>query len=156
MSRFALALILFVVSLAPVLAQTPSVVVEKAWARATPGESRTGGVFMTLVEKGTAPDKLVRAATPLAGKVELHTSTTEDGIMKMRPVTAITVEPGKPTELKPGGYHVMLMDLKQPLKEGDSFPLTLSFEKAGEVAVTVKVEKAGAMTPGHMTGHGKM
>jgi len=76
MSRFARALILFVV--APVLAQTPSIVVAKAWARATPGESRTGGASMTLVEQGTAPDKLIRTATPFAGKVELHGSTTED------------------------------------------------------------------------------
>ncbi len=73
--------------------------------------------------------------------------TQEAGIMKMHEVAAVAVEPGQSTELKPGGYHVMLMALSQPLKEGDSFPMTLLFEKAGSIQVMVKVEKAGAMGP---------
>ena len=135
--------------LAPAAAQnaTMPIMVQNAWARATAGNIKTGGAYMTLVDNGTAPDKLVAASTPVAGKAELHVMSMDKGIMTMRPVAAITVEPGKPTELKPGGYHVMLTDLKQPLKEGDSFPLSLTFANAGTIQVTVKVEKPGAMGP---------
>lgn len=135
---------------APTLAQTAGaapITIENAWARATPGTITTGGAYMTLVDHGTSADRLVGVATPVAGKAELHVMSEDNGIMKMRPVDAIAVEPGKPTELKPGGYHVMLIDLKQPLKEGDSFPMTLTFEKAGTIQVTVKVEKPGARGP---------
>jgi copper(I)-binding protein len=142
--------------LAPALAQTPtpapapmtaSIMVQNAWARATPGNIKTGGAYMTLVDQGSGPDRLVSVSTPVAGKAELHVMSEENGIMKMRPVDGITVEPGKPTELKPGGFHVMLIDLKQPLKQGDSFPMSLTFEKAGTIQVTVKIEKPGAMGP---------
>jgi copper(I)-binding protein len=137
--------------LSPALAQTAAaapITVEKAWARATPGAITTGGAYMTLVDHGTSPDRLVAVSTPVAGKAELHVMSTDNGISTMRPVDALTVEPGKPVELKPGGYHVMLIDLKQPLKQGDSFPMTLTFEKAGTIQVTVTVEKPGAMGPG--------
>lgn len=126
---------------------TAPIAVEHAWARATPGNVKTGVAYMTLVDHGPAPDRLVGAWSPVAGQVQLHSMSQDNGMMKMRAVDAIPVEPGRATELKPGGYHVMLLDLKQPLKEGDSFPMTLSFEKAGSVPVTVKVEKAGAMEP---------
>ena len=147
---FAIATALTVASLSPAFAQTTSaapIMVENAWARATPGNIKTGGAYMTLKDMGTSPDQLVGVSTPVADKAELHIMTEDNGVMKMRPVAAIPVEPGKPTELKPGGYHVMLMGLKNPLKEGDSFPMTLKFEKAGTIQVTVKVEKPGAMAP---------
>jgi periplasmic copper chaperone A len=70
----------------------------------------------------------------------------------MRPVEALEVKPGTPTVLKPGGYHIMLMDLKGPLVVGHSFSVTLTFEKAGKVEATAKVEKVGAMAPGSMPG----
>ena len=80
--------------------------------------------------------------------------------MKMRPVASLTVEPGKPVTLAPGGYHIMLTGLKQALKQGDSFPVTLSFAKAGQVTATATVEKAGATMPsmdhGNMSGMGTM
>lgn len=123
------------------------ITVERAWARATPGAVTTGGAYMTVIDHGTAPDRLIGVATPIAGKAEVHEMTNDKGVMKMRMVHGVTVEPGKSLELKPGGYHVMLMDLKQPLKDGDSFPLTLTFEKAGNIPVTVKVGKIGAMGP---------
>jgi copper(I)-binding protein len=147
---FIIAAWLIVGWVAPTLAQTSTampIMVENAWARATPGTIKTGGAYMTLVDHGTSADRLIGVATPVAGKAELHVMSEDNGIMKMRPVDAVPVEPGKPTELKPGGYHVMLIDLKQPLKEGDSFPMTLTFEKAGTIQVTVKVEKPGAMGP---------
>jgi len=134
----------------PAQAQTTAaapITIENAWARATPGAVTTGGAYMTLVDHGTSPDRLVAVSTPVAGKAELHVMSMDKGISTMRPVDALTVEPGKPVELKPGGYHVMLIDLKAPLKLGDSFPMSLTFEKAGTIQVTVKVEKPGAMGP---------
>jgi len=151
MLRASLVLGLLVVgSAATGLAQTMTtapITVEHAWARATPGTITTGGAYMTVIDHGAAADRLIGVSTPVAGKAEIHEMTNDKGVMKMHMVDGLAVEPGKPLELKPGGYHVMLMDLKHPLKEGDSFPLTLVFQKAGSVAVTVKVAKAGAMAP---------
>lgn len=123
------------------------ITVERAWARATPGTITTGGAYMTVIDHGTTSDRLIGVSTPIAGKAEVHEMTTDNGVMKMRAVDGVAIEPGKSLELKPGGYHVMLTDLKQPLKEGDSFPLTVTFEKAGSIPVTVKVGKVGAMGP---------
>jgi periplasmic copper chaperone A len=136
-------------SLAQSTAPSPSapIAVENPWARATPGNSKTGAAYMTVIDRGSAPDRLVGVSSPVAARAQLHTASNENGVMKMRQVDGIPLEPGKPIELKPGGYHVMLVDLKQPLKEGDRFPLTLTFEKAGSVAVTVTVQKAGAGAP---------
>jgi hypothetical protein len=121
--------------------------IEQPWARATPGNVRTGAVYMTI-EPGATPDKLVAIATPVAGRAELHAHMMDKGVMQMRPVDALALQPGAPAVLKPGGYHVMLFDLKQPLKDGEEFPLTLTFAQAGAKQVTVHVEKAGAMGPG--------
>ena len=121
--------------------------IERPWARATPGNTRTGAVYMTI-EPGAAPDKLVGIATPVAGRAELHTNMMDNSVMQMRPVDTLALQPGSPAVLKPGGYHVMLFDLKQPLKDGEEFPLTLTFAQAGAKQVTVHVEKAGAMGPG--------
>jgi len=146
----ALIAVLIVGWVSPGLAQTgstPPVTVENAWARATPGNIKTGGAYMTLVDHGTTADRLLSVSTPVAAKAELHVMSEDKGVMTMRPVEAITVEPGKTVELKPGGFHVMLLDLKQPLKQGDSFPMSLTFEKAGTIQVTVTIEKPGAMGP---------
>ena len=123
-------------------AQTP-IVIDHPWSRATTG--RVGVVYMTIKNTGNTDDRLVAAAAPVAGKAELHTMTEENGVMKMRPLPAIEVKAAAEASLKPGGMHLMLMGLKAPLKEGASFPLTLTAEKAGKIEVTVPVEKAGAM-----------
>ena len=91
------------------------------------------------IETSGGPDRLVAVASPLAGKVELHAHLHEGGVMKMREVEAIDVAPGKPAKLETGGLHIMIMDLKQPLKAGETIPLTLTFEKAGKVEVQVPV-----------------
>ena len=124
-------------------------VVSQAWTRATPGGSKTGGGYLTIENKGTAPDKLIGASADAAGKVEVHEMAMNDGVMKMRPVddNGLAIEPGKSVKLAPGGYHLMMMDLKSPLKEGDKLPVTLQFEKAGKVAVTLEVEGVGAKGP---------
>ena len=133
-------------------AQAPTVKVEHAWARATPGGAQSAALYMTLVNKGGANDRLVSVATPVAGKAEVHSTTTENGVMRMRPVEALDVKAGTSTVLKPGGYHVMLTELKAPLVAGQSFTVTLTFENAGKIDATATVEKTGAAAPGAMPG----
>jgi copper(I)-binding protein len=128
----------------------------KAWARASTGAGRPGGAFLTIANTGTAGDQLVAAETPAAGKAELHTHIMDKNVMKMRQVMAIDIPGGGMTMLKPGSFHVMLFKLKNMLKEGDMFPLTLTFKKAGKATIMVHVGKAGGMMPNdHSTGHMK-
>ena len=119
--------------------------IKDAWSRATP--ARTGATYLTVFNDGREVDRLVGVESPVADKAELHTSSMKDGVMRMRKLDGMEVNPGEPAVLAPGGNHVMLMGLHQPLKEGQSFPVTLIFEKAGKVTVDVKVGKAGAMKP---------
>jgi copper(I)-binding protein len=96
-------------------------------------------------------------ATPVAESAELHAHIMDGDVARMRPVEAIEVSPGEPTVLEPGGFHVMLMGLKQPLNEGEVFPLTLTFEKAGEVTMEVPIRGLkGEMKQGegHQHQHG--
>jgi hypothetical protein len=123
-------------------------VISQAWTRATPGGAKTGGGFVTIENKGTAPDKLIGASSDGAGKIEVHEMTMTNGVMKMRPVEGgLAIDPGKTVKLAPGGYHLMMMDLKSPLKQGDKMPVTLQFEKAGKVAVSLDVQGVGAQGP---------
>jgi len=145
MRRIVLAVAFLAAFAPPVLAQQSSIAVTDAWARATPPGAKTGAAYVTVTNKGTETDKLLSVSTPVAGMAQLHTTINDNGVMKMRPVKSIDVKPGKPLTLKPGGYHLMLMDLKQPLKQGDTFPITLTFAKAGEIHTEVKVQKVGAM-----------
>ncbi len=127
------------------------IVVEHPWARASAGKmARAGAVYMVLSNEGAEPDKLIAAATPVAKHASLHTTVMEDDVMKMRPVGALEVAPGAPTVLRPGGLHIMLMGLEKPLEEGTTFPLALTFEKAGTIKVEVVVQAPAAMMPGHM------
>jgi len=130
-------------------AKAGDIAVEQPFARATP--AKVGGVFLTLKNGGGTADKLVKAASPVAESVELHTHIKDGDAMRMRAVETIPVPANGQTALEPGGYHIMLIGLKQALKEGGSFPLTLTFEKAGSVTVTVPVQKAGA--PAASGGH---
>ncbi|HSK39088.1 MAG TPA: copper chaperone PCu(A)C [Arenibaculum sp.] len=126
------------------------------WARATAPSASAGVAFMVVENAGQAVDRLVAARSPAAERVEFHTHLMEDGIMRMRPVPVIEVPPAGKVELKPGGYHLMLLGLKRPLVEGESFPITLSFEHAGTLQVEAVVASIGASAPsdGHGTGHG--
>jgi periplasmic copper chaperone A len=126
-------------------AEQNGVQVVHAWSRATiPGQ--TGVIYLTINDTG-APDRLTSVASPVAASAALHESFSENGVSKMREVAGLAVSPGTPVTLAPGGYHIMLMGLKQPLKQGDAFPVTLTFEKAGPVTATVTVEKLGAGAP---------
>lgn len=125
-----------------------SIRVESAWARPTAPGARVGGAFLTLVGGRTA-DRVVAGSSPAAAAVELHTHVIEDGVAGMRAIPAIDVPAGGRVELKPGGLHVMLIGLKSPLKAGDTVPLRLRFEKAGEVEVGLAVgAPAGPATHG--------
>jgi copper(I)-binding protein len=128
------------------LAQPTQLDVANAWAGATPGKAENGAAYVTITSP--AADRLVSASTPVAKKAELHTMSMQGMVMKMRPVSGVDIPAGQAVTLKPGGEHIMLMGLNQPLREGQSFPLTLNFEKAGPRTVTVTVEKAGAKGPG--------
>lgn len=121
--------------------------IDHPWARATVGA--VGGAFLSVENAGAAGDRLLRAASPVAATVELHTHMMENNVMRMREVDGIDVPAGGKAELKPGGFHIMLMGLKHPLKEGEKFPLTLTFEKAGSIDVEVTVDKPGAQGAGH-------
>lgn len=117
--------------------------VKDVWSRATP--ARNGVAYMTIFNQGQSMDRLIAVESNIAKKVELHTHSMKDGVMRMRRISAVEVHPGEPAVLAPGGNHVMLMGLHGKLKKGESFPVTLIFEKAGKVTVNVAVEKAGAM-----------
>jgi hypothetical protein len=124
-------------------------VITQAWSRATPNGAKIAGAYLTIENKGTAPDRLIGGAGDVAGKIEVHEMATDNGVMKMRPLDkGLTIEPGKTVKLAPGGYHLMLFDLKSQLKQGDKVPVTLEFEKAGKVALSLDVQGVGAQAPG--------
>jgi hypothetical protein len=131
-------------------AQTPpkqqDIAVTDAWARATAGAGKTGAAYVTVTDNGV-PDRLTGASTPVAGMADLNETINANGVMQMRGVAGLPLEPGKPVTLAPGGYHVMLMDLKHPLKKGETFPLTLTFEHAKPITVQVEVAGPGASEP---------
>jgi copper(I)-binding protein len=132
-------------------AQGNSIKLDDAWSRAA-AAGRVGVVYLSITDTG-APDRLTAVASPVAASAGLHESYDDHGVAKMRSVAALPVEPGKPVSLAPGGFHIMLTGLKQPLRQGDEFPVTLTFDKAGAVTTTVTVRKAGASTP---MGHNPM
>ncbi|MBR0645526.1 copper chaperone PCu(A)C [Plastoroseomonas hellenica] len=123
-------------------------VIERPWSRAA-GANATGGGFLTIRNTGAAPDRLLSASSPIARRVELHTMSMDGGVMRMRPVETIPVPAGGTVQLAPGGLHIMMIGLTQPLVQGGRAPLTLRFERGGEVQVELVVEAAGARAPQH-------
>lgn len=119
-------------------AQTTAVKVEAAWARPTVAGQAAGGGFLKITG-GAAADRLLGGSAGISKAVELHSMQMDGDVMRMREVPSIAVPAGQVVALKPGGLHLMFTGLKQPLKAGKSFPLTLRFEKAGEVKVDVKI-----------------
>ena len=119
------------------LAQSPAVKVDGAWARATVQGQKSSGAFMTLT--ATAPMKLVGVSTPVAGVAEVHEMKMEGDVMKMRAIPVIDLPAGKKVDLKSGGYHIMLMDLKAPLVKESSLPVTLLLKDAKGVESRVEV-----------------
>jgi copper(I)-binding protein len=119
------------------------------WARETPPAAKVGAAYFTVTNTGSEPDRLIAVETPGAEKVEMHESIEDNGVAKMRPVTAIEIPAGKKIELKSGGYHLMLIGLKEALAEGMRIPATFVFEKAGRVDVELAVEPMGYGGPDH-------
>ena len=120
-----------------------SIKVENAYTRATvPGQQVAGG-FMKIENKGAA-DQLISASSPVSGDVQLHEMTMDGNVMKMRQVKEVVVPAGATVELKPGGLHLMFMNIKAPLTAGDTVPVKLKFAKAGEVEVKMPVNAMGA------------
>ena len=139
-------------SAAPVRAEdvkAGDLVISQAWSRQTPSGAKVAGAYLTIENKGATADRLISGSGDVAGKVEVHEMAMEGGVMKMRPLDkGLVIEPGKTLKLAPGGYHLMLMDLKSQLKQGDKVPMTLEFEKAGKVNVSLDVQGVGAQAPG--------
>ncbi len=110
--------------------------IDHPWSRATPPGAKVAGGYFTVTNHGSAPDRLVSISSDIAAKAEVHEMAVKDGVMTMRPVEGgLEIPAGGKLELKPGGYHLMLMGLKHPAKQGENFPATLTFEKAGSVTV---------------------
>lgn len=119
-------------------AQSTTVKVEDAWVRGTVATQKATGAFMRITPSADA--RLVSVSSPAAGVVEIHEMAMEKDVMRMRQVPGLDLAAGRTVELKPGGYHVMLMDLKQPLKGGDSVPMTLVFEDAAKARFTQEIQ----------------
>jgi len=124
------------------------------WARPTAPTATVGAAYLSLKNDGKTDDRLVSASSPAAEKVELHSMTMTNGVMKMRQVPGIEVQAGRTVALEPGGLHLMLIGLKEPLREGARVPATLSFERAGSVSVELAVTgKDGANDGGPAHNH---
>lgn len=135
--------------------QQGAVVVEEPWARATPPGAPNGAGYLTIRNPGAEPDRLVAAASPRAARVELHQMTIADGVARMRPVTdGIDVPAGEALVLEPGGLHLMFRELDGAFTAGQSVPVTLTFEQAGEKRIKLAVVPLGAGAPGDHDGHG--
>jgi copper(I)-binding protein len=119
----------------------PQISVEDAWARPVPAAGGNGAVFMRLVNSGGEADQLAGGESLFAGSVEVHQTKMEEGVMKMEHIPGLEVPPKSEVILEPGGYHVMLIDVSQPLAVGDSLPITLHFEKSGEMELDVQVRE---------------
>jgi periplasmic copper chaperone A len=152
------------VFLAALIAATPAafaqagddakIAVEQPWARATPAGAMTGAAYMTLANKTNTADRLTGVSSDVAAKVQIHQMKVVNGVMQMRDLdSGLAIPANGSVALKPGSYHVMLMGLKKPLVAGQSFPLTLTFAKAGTISVTVPVQAMGATSGnGGMSG----
>jgi copper(I)-binding protein len=129
-------------------------VISQPWSRATPGGAKVAGGYLTVENKGASPDRLIGGSADIAGRVEVHEMATTNGVMTMRPLdSGLLIAPGKTVKLAPGGYHLMIMDLKGALKQGDKLAVTLEFEKAGKVKTVFEIQGVGAQGPGAAPAH---
>ena len=132
------------------------IAITQAWARETAQGQKDGGGFLTITNAASKPDRLVGASSGVAAQTQVHSMTMDHGIMRMRQVAGGLVIPAHGTlELKPGGYHIMLIGLRHPLRAGETVKLVLRFEHAGDVPAQLAVEPAGATGP-DMHGMGNM
>ncbi len=135
------ALFLLALLATPALAQ---IEIENAWARATPPGAETAAGYMTIRNKSSSPDRLIRVASPLATRVEMHVHIHDGDVMRMRQVKGYDIPANGSLELKSGGAHLMFVDIQRPFKEGEKIPVTLRFERAGEKRVVFIVGRIDA------------
>jgi len=127
-----------------------NLVIQAPWTRATPGGAKVGAGYLSIVNIGKEADRLKAASSPIAARVEIHSMMMDGGIMRMRHLKdGLELKAQSVTELRPGGFHIMLIGLKRPIKKGDKLPLRLEFSEAGDVDVTLTVAGIGATTPPH-------
>ncbi|MGL5445923.1 MAG: copper chaperone PCu(A)C [Rhabdaerophilum sp.] len=128
--------------------QAGDLIIKSPWSRATPSGARVAGGYFVIENKGTQPDRLVAANVEVAGRVEIHTMTLQDGVMRMRSVSGgVEIRPGENVVFQPSGLHLMWLDLARTPKMGDVLNGGLTFEKAGNVAVQFRVAQLGATSP---------
>jgi copper(I)-binding protein len=128
--------------------------IEQPWARATAGNSKTAAAYLLIRNNGSEPDRLLSAGTPAAERAMLHRSEVTNGVARMFHMQSVEIAPGGTAAFSPeNGNHVMLEGLRQPLKRGETIPLTLVFEKGGEITVKVTIEAAGARAATKAHGH---
>ncbi|MGF7159493.1 hypothetical protein FHS85_001112 [Rhodoligotrophos appendicifer] len=124
--------------------------VENPWVRATPVGAPSGGGYVVIINTGDTADRLLSATLETAGQTEIHEMSMNNGVMKMRALpNGLELAPKSKVVLKPGGYHLMFLELKQPIQEGEPLPGTLTFEKAGTLKVQFQVEPIGSAGPSH-------
>ena len=134
-----------------------SIHISQPWSRATPKGAATGAGYMTLTNKGAASDKVSCVSDDASAQCQIHTMTMEGGVMKMRPVEGgLEIKPGESVTLKPGGNHIMFLDLKHPLEQGKTIKATLKFDRAGTIDVEYPVLAIGAPVPGASAGGSTM
>jgi len=130
------------------------ILLTELWSRATPPGAKVAAGFFTVENTGSEPDRLVDIKTPV-GKADIHETATVNGVSTMRPLDGgLPIAPGQKVTLAPGGLHVMITELKEPLKEGEMLHLTLHFQKAGEIEATLHIRPPGAPGPGDAKGGG--
>jgi copper(I)-binding protein len=126
-----------------------SLEISQPWTRATAPTAKAGGGFVSITNKGTAPDRLVAVRSTVSDKVEIHEMKMDGNVMRMRELDkGLEIPPGATVTLKPGGLHIMFMELKAPLAKDSKVPLTLVFEKAGSIDIELPVQAIGAQPPG--------
>ena len=127
-----------------------SLVIDHPWTRATPKSATVAGGYVKITNTGSTPDRLTGGSAEVSRKFEVHEMSMEGGVMKMRELKdGLEIPPGATVELKPGSYHIMMMNLSRPLAKGDKVKGSLTFEKAGKVDVEFAVEALGGMPAGH-------
>ncbi|HZO03598.1 MAG TPA: copper chaperone PCu(A)C [Burkholderiales bacterium] len=149
--KFLAAVLFFVLPLVamPHSHEKGEIQVRHPWSRATPPGAKVAVGYMEIRNHGTQPDRLLSASTALAQRVEMHITRQEGEVVKMRQVKSFEVPARERYELRPGGAHLMLVDIARPLKKGERFAMKLVFERAGELEVEVEVQEQGARRPHH-------
>ena len=151
MLRALIAVVLYCITITAPGATEPviagNLIIEQPWARASIGTSRPGAAYLTIRNQGMVPDKLVSVSTEAAARAEVHETVTEDGLTRMRPAGEVGIPPEASVSFAPGGKHIMLMDLRDPLVRGKKFMLFLTFERAGEIPVWVPILGIGSRGP---------